>query len=162
MNRAGQAATTMHNLAVTYERLGRIAAADRFLRRSLALRREVGDRVGEACTLVVLGRVLAASGRLAEALGPLSEGIARSQAVRYVEAECEGLLTRAEIYRRLGDRHARTDLDRANATSTEAQDSYFMAISRALRAKGVLAEVLAEYQGPRNASLEMFLGLRLQ
>ncbi len=107
--------TTLHNLGEAFDLLGRPAAAIRFLRRSLRMRVAIGDRLGEARTRVVLGRLLAGSGpgrgrawtgspgEPDEGRLLLAEGIAIARAVRHREAEWEGMVYHAEFQRRSGE-----------------------------------------------------------
>jgi tetratricopeptide (TPR) repeat protein len=159
-DRPTHAATTMHNLSAVYEQLGRPAAAERFLRRSLALRVSTGDRFGEACTLVALGRILATAARSGPASSTLIAGIDMARRVGYWEAEWDGLICRAEIARRNRDlTAAAADLDRAASLAKQHRDPYALRLTTVCKAR--LAGAAAPAEGRNKAAApEVYIGTK--
>ena len=63
--------TTLNNIGVVYGRQGRYTEALEAHQKALAIRREVGDRLGEGATQVNIGTIYRDQGRYAEALTKL-------------------------------------------------------------------------------------------
>jgi DNA-binding SARP family transcriptional activator len=165
-------AAALHNLAEIEFELGDFPTAGVHLTRCLAMRLEQNDAVGEAITLVALGRTHSQLGRHLDALTALSAGLRLCRRTGNREDEWEALLSRSQVYLRVGDvAPARQDAGEALALARAAGDRYGEAA--ALRQLGRLPErrgertadgyarradqLLADLPGRRDGVLETFL-----
>ena len=166
-------AMALHNLAEIEFELGNFAAAGEHLTRCLAMRREHNDAVGEAITLVALGRTHSQLGQHLDALAALTAGLRLCQRTGNREDEWEALLSRSEVHLRIGDvAMAHRDCDAALPLARAAGDRYGEAA--ALRQLGRVRErrgerasadgyarranrIFADLPGGRNGVLETFL-----
>ncbi|SCL71047.1 DNA-binding transcriptional activator of the SARP family [Micromonospora citrea] len=118
-------AMALHNLAEIEFELGDFPAADEHLTRCLAMRREHDDAVGEAMTLVALGRTHSQLGRHADALTALTAGLRLCRRTGNREDEWEALLSRSEVHLRVGDlAPAHRDGEEALTLARAAGDRY--------------------------------------
>ncbi|AVT29443.1 hypothetical protein C6361_08000 [Plantactinospora sp. BC1] len=166
-------AMALHNLAEIEFELGDFPASDVHLTRCLAMRREDDDAVGEAITLVALGRTQSQLGRHLAALTALTAGLRLCRRTGNREDEWEALLSRSEVYLRIGDvALAQQDGEEALTLAREAGDRYGEAA--ALRQLGRIRErrgeraaadgyarranlIFADLPGQRDGVLETFL-----
>ncbi|MFD0817910.1 ATP-binding protein, partial [Micromonospora zhanjiangensis] len=166
-------AMALHNLAEIEFELGDFPAAGEHLTRCLAMRHEHGDAVGEAITLVALGRTHSQLGRHRDALTELTAGLRLCRRTGNREDEWEALLSRSEVYLRTGDvASAQRDGTEALALARACGDRYgeAAALRQLGRARYRLGqhpaadgyarradEILADLPGPRDGVLETFL-----
>ncbi|WP_433318424.1 AfsR/SARP family transcriptional regulator [Micromonospora sp. CA-269861] len=166
-------AMALHNLAEIEFELGNFPAADEHLTRCLTMRREHEDAVGEAITLVALGRTHSQLGRHREALLALSAGLRLCRRTGNREDEWEALLSRSEVHLRLGDvASAHRDGEEVLALVRAAGERYgeAAALRQLGRIHGVHAEraaadwharradrIFADLSGRRDGVLERFL-----
>jgi len=149
LGRVPQAATTLHNIGEAYAQLGRYPAAERFLRRCLPLRRVAGDRLGEACTTVILGVIRALCGFTDDAMSWLDSGQEQAASSGYREMEWVAATCRAWVRSAKGDPGAADDCDRAAAVAGRLGDSYRGGIVDFVR-HGALPQAVRTYRGPRS------------
>ncbi|MGK5676318.1 BTAD domain-containing putative transcriptional regulator [Micromonospora sp. URMC 106] len=166
-------AMALHNLAEIEFELGNFPAADEHLTRCLAMRRDHHDAVGEAITLVALGRTHSQLGRHLDALTALTAGLRLCRRTGNREDEWEALLSRSEVHLRLGDvALAHRDGEEALTLARAVGDRYGEAA--ALRQLGRVQErrgeraaadgyarranrIFADLPGRRDGVLETFL-----
>ncbi|MEV1329261.1 BTAD domain-containing putative transcriptional regulator [Micromonospora costi] len=167
-------AMALHNLAEIEFELGDFPAAGDHLTRCLAMRREHDDAVGEAITLVALGRTHSQLGRHRDALAALTAGLRLCRRTGNREDEWEAVLSRSEVHLRVGDvAHAHRDGEEALTLARAAGDRYGEAaalrqLGRVQQRHGAHAEadgyarradrIFAELPGRRDGVLETFLG----
>ncbi|MBC6459330.1 ATP-binding protein [Actinomadura sp. HBU206391] len=78
---------SLHGLGKIYQRLGNVAEATDFYERALGLRREIGDREGQALTLRALGDVLLDTGDIEAGREALREALAIFESLEDPAAE---------------------------------------------------------------------------
>ncbi|MEU1749053.1 BTAD domain-containing putative transcriptional regulator [Micromonospora arida] len=154
-------AMALHNLAEIEFELGNFPAASEHLTRCLTMRREHEDAVGEAITLVALGRTHSQLGRHPDALMALTAGLRLCRRTGNREDEWEALLSRSEVHLRLGDvASAQRDGEEALSLVRVVGERYGEAV--ALRQLGRIQDVRGERAAAvrhvRRASL-LFAGL---
>ncbi|MEU6715990.1 BTAD domain-containing putative transcriptional regulator [Nonomuraea sp. NPDC046802] len=114
-----------HNLGEVLLQLGRHAEAADRLERCLAVRRADRDLYGESITLAALGRAYCLLDQRNKALAVLEEALTRCEQTGNREDEWEVLLSRSEMWLRLGAfASAEDDLVRALELAVQIGDAY--------------------------------------
>ncbi|GAA3758814.1 BTAD domain-containing putative transcriptional regulator [Plantactinospora mayteni] len=166
-------AMALHNLAEIEFELGNFTAAGEHLTRCLAMRRDHDDAVGEAITLVALGRTQSQLGRHLDALTALTAGLRLCRRTGNQEDEWEALLSRSEVHLRIGD-VALAQQDGAEALTLARAAGHRYGEAAALRQLGRVRErrgeraaadgyarradqIFADLPGQRDGVLETFL-----
>jgi C4-dicarboxylate-specific signal transduction histidine kinase len=96
-------ALSLNNLGLIYGDLGRIEEALGYLRRSLAVREEIGDRQGAAVCHQNLGQIYAKSGDHRQALSHLSEALDVARRIQVKEIQRDVYLILSDTYEGMGD-----------------------------------------------------------
>ena len=98
--------TTLNNIGSVHDGLGRPGTALDYYQQALPIRREVGDRAGEAVTRFNIAMVFRGLGRLVEAVAELEVVVVLDRAVGHPDLESDTAMleqVRAELVQSTGD-----------------------------------------------------------
>ncbi len=98
-----QRASVISNLGVAYSNLGETPRAIEYLKQALDLRRELGDKRGQAQSLYVLGNVIQQTGEPQQALPYLNESLSLRRSTGDRPGEAFTLQTIGSCYFKLGE-----------------------------------------------------------
>ncbi len=144
-------ANTLNNLALMYERSGRMDAAATTHEESLAIRARVGDAVGMATSQVNRGTLMIRSGHMQEAVNELDAGLQEFTRLGHPRGRVAALTGLAERALVLAD----TDTARAHAQEARALATASGFTAERSATELILAEAMVLDQKPEPPALDL-------